>query len=153
MSRLTKKATMEKTLERLKILHVDYTRQVTELIVERDAIIEALNYASDLADQTADAINALEGKPTLKKMLEEALAQKTNSPTIPVPNLNTLVPDSYTPEGMLPAEPGMKWIKNGDEYLLVPIAEQSLTLASASATIIVPPVEEDATFEAPTLDI
>jgi hypothetical protein len=153
MSRLTKKATMEKTFERLKILHADYTRQVTELIAERDAIIEALNYASDLADQTADAINALEGKPTLKKMLEEALAQKMNSPTIPVPDLGTLVPDSYTPKGMLPAEPGMKWIKNGDEYLLVPIAEWSSALASAGATITVPPVEEDATFEAPTLDI
>ena len=121
-----------KTIERLKRLHQKYMDEVRVLSAKEAEIAARLAAANELAIQTADAVAALEGKPVLTKLLQDALASKNPNDEIKKEfekigwqsDLNLIVKSDKIPESgnfegpghMLPApEPGMVWARQADE--------------------------------------
>lgn len=143
-----KKPKTDKILTDLKEQYEDYKDLVATWTTKRDQAIESLNYYSDLLVQTEDAINALEGKPTLKKMLEAALVSaKQADPLDP-----QLAPVSLpAPEGknLPPAEPGFKWAVNDiGQDVLIPVGDSAPVVTETPAgRIVLPSVAEDTPFE------
>lgn len=141
----------EKILEALKAQYVEYKELVDTWTTKRDQAIESLNYYSDLLIQTEDAINALEGKPTLKKMLEAALVQ-SQAPQFDAggpPNVHpTPTPNE---KNLPPAEPGMKWAVNDiGQDVLVPIDTPEPSVSRTPVgNIVLPAVTEDSGFDDP----
>lgn len=163
MSRPKKVETIEETLERLKAVHAAYTQQAAQAKGEMDTAIACYTKLSDAVAQTGDAIAALEGAPTLKKMLADALAQKSSIADISE-SPRTLTPDlggrsaSFQGKELLQtdlpkAEPGFHWAINGlQEWVLLPLNGQMPAPSAAGTEILIPPVAEDEIFEAPELD-
>ena len=136
---------LDKTLANLKKLHEGYTADVARLTAEVQAANEELVAASALAAQTLDAINALEGKSSLKKMLEEALQKPKSEPLDSAVGAICLAaaPSSDLP----PAEKGFQWVKNAEgEYVLIPLTGNVQVAPQTPTSITLPAIDEDATF-------
>jgi hypothetical protein len=117
---MSRKMKIDKTLEQLRKIHGAAKDEVESLTARIDNLQFLLDLAKDRMIQTDDAINALEGKPTLKKMLEAALQTKEHAAPIitELPGRNMII--AQTANSLPPAEPGFKWAKNeiGQDVLL-----------------------------------
>lgn len=138
--------TIEKTLERLKKIHAGYEKKV--LVFERQISLlqKKLDDAKTKQLQTFDAIQALEGKPSLSRMFVENFAnrlqdEKQELQSESPPNTNLPTP-----------EPGMKWIQNGEEWVLVPVNPPSPLFVSGvfSGADDLPKIDENTGFEDPS---
>ena len=138
---------IEKTLENLRKLNEAAKAEVLSLSVELESVQFKLDAAKEREITTGDAIAALTGAPTLKKMLEEALAAPKSA--------NADIPKSQqaaTSPNLPPAEPGFKWVKNGfGEDVLVSESTGVVGIA-ASEIPILPAIEEDEGFTDSTED-
>lgn len=106
---------IEKTLERLKKIHEQYSKNVAVLADKISILQKELDDAKTKQIQTFDAIQALEGKPTISKMLE-SMARPAN-PVNPA-----IYQDVSVPSDLPAPEPGMKYVQNNlKEWVLIPI--------------------------------
>lgn len=152
MAKRTKQPSPEQILEALKTQHGHYMARQTMLQTELNEIQIQLSEVSDLVTVTEDAINALEGKPTLKKMLEAALVQANTpaSQSFDIGGPPNVHPSSVANPKNLPApEPGFKWVVNDiGQDVLVPIdtPEQPVS-ETAVGRIALPIITEDSKFD------
>jgi hypothetical protein len=145
-----------KTIAKLKKVHEHYLAEVAALTAKRDAINAELAEAHEHALQTGDALCALTGKPTLTKLITDALAAPPSNLGIPK------IPDSPDTRhagaeiplsgNLPPAEAGMKWVKNEvGEDVLVPInPPAACTVPGVVQSLALPTIDEDGGFEDPT---
>jgi hypothetical protein len=158
---MAKRLTVEQMVANLKAIQNEEQALVDKLaaiLVETEA---SLLLAKAKLEKMTDAIDALEGRPTLSKRLEEALAAQTASKPLVVQQMeNTTVTGSESDaksdwmKELPPAEPGMKWVLNTDLIppvpVLVPINSQK-ELAIPGVTQVIahalPPIAENAGFE------
>ena len=147
---------ISKTITRLKKLHEKYTAEVARLTAKRDDVAARLAAAQDLAIQTSDAVAALEGKPAITKLLQDALKM----PAATLPNMDYVgasdlqteqIPESGNSE-LPPPEPGMRWTKNAEgEDVLVPIVMPAPRAVPGvtQVDIHLPAIAEDGGFDDP----
>lgn len=149
-----KKTKNEKILEALKAQLAEYKRLVESWTTKKEQAIESLAHYTDLATQTEDAINALEGRPTLKKMLEAALTQAAPQPQPNAGGPPNVHPNPTTPDtskNLPPAEPGFKWaVDDIGQDILVPINTPEASVSkTAVGDVVLPAVTEDSGFDDP----
>lgn len=132
---MSRKMKIEKTLENLRKLNEAAKKEVELLEFELAETQEHLNAAKEREITTADAIAALTGAPTLKKMLEEAIKPKHAAPAREI----EMIPSSNLPS----PEPGFKWAVNelGEDVLIAQNAE-----IAASQILSLPEVLENENF-------
>lgn len=147
--------TIEKTTERLEKLYAHYTKDVELLTEKRARIQAALDEAQIRMLQTFDAVQALKGKPTLNKIIEKMDAQENGPQAKIIASPSEIPQNGNQPEGLPPAEPGMRWAKNeANEDVLVPInIPKPLVVSgvkfSGEDDFALPTVEEDGGFDSP----
>ena len=142
---------LDRALTQLKQLQKRNTERVEKLSTQLAVLQSRLAKAREMAAQAKDAVDALEGRPTLKKQLEDAMARQLSSvsqfapPTLgAVGTESTKLPPS---EVLPPAEPGFRWAKDEiGQDVLVPINQPMPSEAATAVPILLPPVLEGDEF-------
>ena len=135
---------LDKTLDNLKRLHENFSQEVALLSQKKERVSLALQEATERMLQTFEAIQVLEGKPTLTSLLTPAQGTPigTTGQFAEATPLPPAVAPTPSPDGLPPAEIGMKWAKNeAGEDVLVPINPPKALVTPESFVLPMPAVE------------
>jgi hypothetical protein len=132
---------VETTISQLKRLNESYKSLAERYARERDDASAKFVEFSNLVAQTSDALDALEGRPSLKQQLEEAL--KSTNADIPVSQRTATPVSQY----QLEAEPGFHWETNYlGESVLIADGTKPAEPARTAIPLILPAVMDDEQF-------
>jgi hypothetical protein len=138
---------VETTISQLKRLNESYKSLAERYARERDDASVKFVEFSNLVAQTSDALDALEGRPSLKQQLEQALSQsqqvsqQVSERRQPAMTANDDI--SHLPV----AEPGFNWKQNeAFEWVLVPAGTQISESARTAIPLILPNIMDDEQF-------
>jgi hypothetical protein len=132
---------VETTISQLKRLNESYKSLAERYARERDDASAKFVEFSNLVAQTSDALDALEGRPSLKQQLEEALKPRME------PTSHQLAAPTPVSMYQLEAEPGFHWETNYlGESVLIADGTKPAEPARTAIPLILPAVMDDEQF-------
>lgn len=138
---MSRKTTKEKNIEQLKRLFADAQKSIERYAAQRDSAQKELDQATADAAQLQDALDALEGRPTLKAKLETAISEAAKLTQVRV--AEEIAPATPQNPNLPAPEAGLKWAKNElNQDVLIPIDAPAPTQADTVIPLMLPVVDE-----------